>query len=186
MSERAHGFAAGAILGCLVALLLLSLILGLGCRKDDTRPTWTPVEAGKWVVVPPERSFVVVEIKLDPGNDRFYMRISSVAFPRPAPPEDNSARFAMVTSRKVELDPKKALDKTVGWIDATDDVPALHAWWTHECCDCGSTHRVLSIPTPDGLRMLWWKDEIATRKKRLMRGLEPAPSWIDPWSPGER
>ena len=38
-----------------------------------------------------------------------------------------------------------------------------------ECCDCALVHRVVMFVVPDGLRMLWWREEQKTRMRRRLK-----------------
>jgi len=78
--------------------------------------------------------------------------------------------------RQLVLDPKDAMVATVPF--TVDDQGRRIAWFTHECCQCSSVHRVAVTSGEEGIEMYWWADEGATRKARRKKGMLPP----DPWA----
>ena len=96
-------------------------------------------------------------------------------------------RLTPAAPRDVTLDPKDAL---IIQIPITEDKHGRRlARLTHECCDCGSVHRVIALVMDGEIEMYWWTDEAATRKARRRKGLPDRDLWpgrSNPWSASER
>jgi len=85
--------------------------------------------------------------------------------------------------RKITLDPKDAVTAIV--LPTVGEQGQMLFWFNHECCACGSSHRVLLLPTEEGIRMFWWADKVATRKARTRKGTVERNPWAaesDPWN----
>ena len=181
MGRRAEFLWAGVFAAVLVVVFSLTLIMQAGChpRKQPTFDTWLAVQAGEYAV-PYNGGVLVVQIKINLDDDRFYWRVMRMVTPPPTPrPEPKIT----TTKKGMTLDVNKALEANVPWRPPDDQVSSPHAFWTHQCCDCASVHRVLSVPTKEGLLMLWWKDELQTRKERIKLGIpshDPWPESLDP------
>lgn len=64
------------------------------------------------------------------------------------------------------IDLSTAIDATIHKSNG-DKVSCEYYTMTHECCDCALTHNVIMFVVPgEGLRMLWWRDELRTRRQR--------------------
>lgn len=176
MGRRAEFLWAGAFAALLLVVFTLTLIMQAGChpRKPPTFDTWLAVEAGEFAV-PYNGGLLIIQIRINLDDDRFYWRVMRMVTPPPTPrPEP---KITTVKKNGITLDVNKALEASIPWRPADAQLNSIHAFWTHQCCDCASVHRVLSVPTKEGLRMFWWRDPVETRRQRMLRGI---PSH-DPW-----
>jgi len=76
MSDRAHGFIAGVILGCLVALLLISFIACQTARAR-TASTWSIITPGTTMIETP-CGVILIEIRANTEMTVFYWRIAVI------------------------------------------------------------------------------------------------------------